>query len=48
MNFWCFTPDVFDLSVALFQDFLANHINEVVARGQNVLLGHTVEKLFHQ
>jgi len=28
MNFWCFTPDVFDLSVALFQDFLANHINE--------------------
>lgn len=28
MNFWCFTPEVFDFSKELFQNFLRNHINE--------------------
>jgi NDP-sugar pyrophosphorylase family protein len=28
MNFWCFTPEVFDLSIVLFHDFLYNYINE--------------------
>lgn len=28
MNFWCFTPEVFDFSFTLFHDFLAKHINE--------------------
>jgi NDP-sugar pyrophosphorylase family protein len=28
MNFWCFTPEVFDFSNELFRNFLRNHINE--------------------
>jgi len=28
MNFWCFTPEVFNFSKELFQVFLSNHINE--------------------
>ncbi len=28
MNFWCFSPAVFDYSQELFNDFLDNHINE--------------------
>ena len=27
MNFWCFTPDVFDFSMKIFNDFLCRHIN---------------------
>lgn len=28
MNFWCFTPEVFDFAKELFQIFLHHHINE--------------------
>lgn len=28
MNFWCFTPEVFDFTKGLFRNFLQNHINE--------------------
>lgn len=28
MNFWCFTPEVFDFSQQLFKGFLQNHIEE--------------------
>ncbi len=29
MNFWCFTPEVFDFSKKLFNNFLYNHTNEL-------------------
>jgi UTP-glucose-1-phosphate uridylyltransferase len=28
MNFWCFTPDVFEFSAQLFQQFLSKHLDE--------------------
>jgi choline kinase len=28
MNFWCFTPEVFNFSIVSFQNFLGDHINE--------------------